>query len=107
MIAPGASQHCALPNGAVGSRGTESGLRAHCGQWLEICILPLAVDPVVQASSEWRPQAPRCPRCHGALYRVRRSWTDRVISLVMPVRRYQCDHAGCHWEGRLRAEHRG
>lgn len=42
---------------------------------------------------------PTCPRCHGPVERVRRHLLDRVLSLVVPVRRYRCHHFSCQWEG--------
>lgn len=46
--------------------------------------------------------APACPHCRGSLHRVRRRMFDHLISLVLPVRRYQCLSMGCEWEGNLR-----
>jgi hypothetical protein len=46
----------------------------------------------------------RCPRCAGALVRVRRTLWDRLLSLVAPRRRYRCRGMGCGWEGTLRAK---
>jgi hypothetical protein len=46
----------------------------------------------------------RCPRCRGALVRVRRTFFDRLVSLVVPRRRYRCRAIGCGWEGTLRAK---
>lgn len=43
-----------------------------------------------------------CPRCGGSVERIRRRWTDRLISLVLPVRRYRCHALMCGWKGRLR-----
>ncbi len=54
--------------------------------------------PVVGSSKVER----HCPRCGMPLRRVRRTATDRLRSLVSPVRRYQCLGLGCHWEGTLR-----
>jgi hypothetical protein len=44
----------------------------------------------------------RCPRCGGALVRMRRKPFDRLLSLVSPRRRYRCRAMGCGWEGALR-----
>jgi hypothetical protein len=44
-----------------------------------------------------------CPRCRGALIRVRRRPIDRLVSLILPRRRYRCVAIGCGWEGNLRA----
>jgi hypothetical protein len=43
--------------------------------------------------------ATACPRCGGEMHRIHRRWYDRVFSLYIPVRRYQCTEAGCHWRG--------
>jgi len=43
-----------------------------------------------------------CPRCQGALVRVRRLPLDRLISLLFPRHRYRCITIGCGWEGTLR-----
>jgi hypothetical protein len=45
---------------------------------------------------------PMCPRCLGGLNRVPRSSLDRLISLVVPVRRYRCRALACAWKGALR-----
>lgn len=45
---------------------------------------------------------PMCPRCLGGLNRVPRGTLDRLISLVVPVRRYRCRALACAWEGALR-----
>ena len=37
-----------------------------------------------------------CPRCGEIAYRIKRRWTDRVVSLFKPVKRYQCSF--CDWE---------
>lgn len=45
-----------------------------------------------------------CPRCGGSIYRIRRRFVDRVISLFTAVRRYRCTDCDCRWEGNLRPE---
>ena len=40
-----------------------------------------------------------CPKCGGELRRRHRHWPDRVLSLLVPVKRYRCKNAGCQWEG--------
>lgn len=40
-----------------------------------------------------------CPKCGGPLHRVHRKWYDRFICLYVPVRRYRCHNAECHWKG--------
>jgi hypothetical protein len=44
-----------------------------------------------------------CPRCQGALVRIRRRPIDRFVSLILPRRRYRCMAIGCGWEGTFRA----
>jgi len=44
----------------------------------------------------------RCPRCNGELIRVRRRLIDKLLSIVIPVRRFRCVDAGCIWEGNVR-----
>jgi hypothetical protein len=41
----------------------------------------------------------RCPRCGGSLHRVHRLSRDRLVSLVVPVRRYRCSRRECRWSG--------
>ncbi len=45
---------------------------------------------------------PACPQCSAALDRIPRRWTDRLLSLVTPLRRYRCRSIVCAWEGNLR-----
>jgi hypothetical protein len=45
-----------------------------------------------------------CPRCKGAIIRIRRTPLDRFLSLFVPLRRYRCVAIGCGWEGSLRAK---
>ncbi|HIC88411.1 MAG TPA: hypothetical protein EYP04_03285 [Anaerolineae bacterium] len=40
-----------------------------------------------------------CPRCGGRISRVHRHFTDRLLDLVIPVRRYRCRSSACRWEG--------
>jgi len=42
-----------------------------------------------------------CPRCAGAITRVRRRAIDRVIALIFPRHRYRCRSLQCGWEGTL------
>lgn len=43
--------------------------------------------------------AMQCPRCGGTIHRVHRRARDRVLSLVLPVRRYRCANTECRWQG--------
>jgi hypothetical protein len=52
-----------------------------------------------QAASAHRLRCPD-PLCKGSLHRIKRRLADRILSLVTPVRRYQC--SSCGWEGNLR-----
>ena len=40
-----------------------------------------------------------CPHCGGEIHRIHRHWHDRVLSLYIPVHRYECKEAGCDWRG--------
>lgn len=42
-----------------------------------------------------------CPECRGDLQRVRRSFLDRLVGLVVTSRRYRCARPGCGWGGLL------
>lgn len=44
-----------------------------------------------------------CPRGGDTVYRVPHRFTDRLLSVFMPVHRYHCGGFGCSWEGNLRA----
>jgi hypothetical protein len=41
-----------------------------------------------------------CPVCGGDLRRHHRRWSDRLLSLLVPVGRYRCRNKECGWEGR-------
>jgi hypothetical protein len=41
-----------------------------------------------------------CPVCGGHLRRRHRRWSDRLVSLLVPVGRYRCRNEECAWEGR-------
>lgn len=45
---------------------------------------------------------PTCPRCDGPIDRIPRLALDRLVSLVVPLRRYRCCTPACAWEGTLR-----
>ena len=63
----------------------------------------LATDP----SYARRGRDRSCPRCRCATQQVPRRWTDRLLSLWMPVLRYQCRSLVCGWQGLLqRRRHR-
>ncbi len=42
-----------------------------------------------------------CPDCHGQAYRISRRLIDRLKSLIVPQRRYQCKSRDCGWKGNL------
>jgi len=46
--------------------------------------------------------ARECPLCGGPALRTRRRFVDRLISVVIPVHRYQCRTVSCGWRGNLR-----
>lgn len=67
------------------------------------------LSPESSAAAEGRPVAlrreavrPMCPRCLCRVNRMPRGAVDRLISLVVPVRRYRCRALACAWEGALR-----
>ena len=71
--------------------------------------MPRNLSPKSLAAAVGRPEAigpalgrPMCPRCLGALNRVPRGTLDRLISLLVPVRRYRCRALACAWQGALR-----
>jgi predicted RNA-binding Zn-ribbon protein involved in translation (DUF1610 family) len=41
----------------------------------------------------------QCPRCGGGIHRIHRTWTDRLVGLFVPVRRYRCRNDECGWKG--------
>jgi len=45
-----------------------------------------------------------CPRCQGAVVRIRRRAIDRLVSLFSARHRYRCQSIGCGWEGNLPAK---
>ena len=47
-----------------------------------------------------------CPQCGGPAARVSRKLTDRMLSVVMPVKRYRCFDLNCNWEGLLMSRRR-
>lgn len=53
-----------------------------------------------------RLQTRACPRCGSGLHRIHRRTADRLISLYVPVRRYECKNDDCRWQGlRVKAGH--
>ncbi len=42
-----------------------------------------------------------CPRCSSSLKRVNRRFSDRLLSMIVHVRRYRCGASACKWEGNL------
>ena len=40
-----------------------------------------------------------CPHCGDQASRVQRTWGDRIVSLIKPVKRYRCDF--CDWTASL------
>jgi len=50
---------------------------------------------------------PDCPVCGRRLEKIHRRTIDRFISVFAPVNRFQCQAAGCHWEGNVRSRSKG
>ena len=48
-----------------------------------------------------RSTAVACPECNSHAFRIPRRFADRVLSVVLPVRRYQCESHECRWEGNV------
>lgn len=42
-----------------------------------------------------------CPNCGGELIRVARRPADRILSMVVPVKRFRCPDFRCQFEGIL------
>jgi hypothetical protein len=40
-----------------------------------------------------------CPSCGGVIHRVHRKASDRLVSVIVPVRRYRCASRECGWQG--------
>lgn len=59
------------------------------------------MDPAAQTDHELV-----CPRCKGPIYRTHRRLVDRVISVIVPVRRYRCFSVRCQWEGNIHQRRR-
>ncbi len=57
-------------------------------------------------SSSFTPVSPadrNCPICNASyLYRTKRRMVDRILSQLIPVRRYHCER--CGWVGNLRVK---
>ena len=47
-----------------------------------------------------------CPLCAWYLLRIHRRPKDRFLSLFIPVHRYRCSNAQCHWEGNFRVRNK-
>ncbi|GAB4565843.1 MAG: hypothetical protein Kow0047_16770 [Anaerolineae bacterium] len=68
-------------------------------------IAVVTVGAAVIARLRWRlsthPALSRlvCPVCGSRLHRIHRRRRDRVLSLLVPVRRYRCANDECGWEG--------
>jgi hypothetical protein len=68
-------------------------------------LLLLVVAALVIWRVRWRLlTSPRlnelvCPECGGDLHRTHRHWPDRVVGLLVPVRRYRCKNQDCLWSG--------
>jgi hypothetical protein len=56
----------------------------------------------LMTSPRWTTQ--KCPLCGSELHRIRRRTRDRIVNLLVPVRRYRCKSNECHWQG-LRVGH--
>ncbi|HEY0563108.1 MAG TPA: hypothetical protein VGD04_07255 [Methylophilus sp.] len=43
-----------------------------------------------------------CPCCSGHVTRTQRRTGDRILSLFVEVKRYQCQNEFCAWEGNIK-----
>ncbi|MGB8702514.1 MAG: hypothetical protein WCD18_24120, partial [Thermosynechococcaceae cyanobacterium] len=52
------------------------------------------------ALTRWR--RTHCPLCGYTLFRIKRTATDRIWATILriPIKRYECEHHRCHWQGR-------
>jgi hypothetical protein len=41
----------------------------------------------------------RCPRCGAGIHRAHRRYSDRLMCIIVPVRRYRCSNQECRWDG--------
>jgi predicted RNA-binding Zn-ribbon protein involved in translation (DUF1610 family) len=81
----------------------------------ELVAIPMliAVSVLLVYRLRWRLQhtesvvSLHCPRCGGALHRVHRRFSDKAISILVPVRRYRCASPDCGWSGRRVSTHTG
>jgi hypothetical protein len=64
-------------------------------------------ETTLDSSPDSPSEGPTCPRCGGSVTRVPRHLTDRLRSLVSPVRRYRCRSLVCQWSGTLPHEGNG
>lgn len=47
-----------------------------------------------------------CPECGSRLHRVHRRTRDKLVTWILPLRRYRCINHACRWTGlRLREDH--
>lgn len=87
------------------STGALSFVRGTTLSDLTAYLLLLVVAALVIWRVRWRLlTSPRwtelaCPRCGSDLQRVHRYLRDRVVSVIVPVARYQCRNRECHWHG--------
>ncbi len=44
----------------------------------------------------------QCPNCAGYTQRIHRRYVDRLMSVVVPVKRYKCHDYHCGWKGNVR-----
>jgi hypothetical protein len=62
--------------------------------------MPIAHRTLSHATpSRWRAV---CPHCGQGTSRIERRWSDRLLNVLVPLRRYRCVNAACGWQGNLR-----
>jgi hypothetical protein len=65
-------------------------------------------DSVKKSSrTDAKPVIPRarvvnlCPQCGGSVSRIPRRGLDRMLGMLVSIRRFRCMGFGCQWEGNL------
>lgn len=43
----------------------------------------------------------QCPQCKGELFRIQRRPADRLLSIFIGMKRYQCQNDSCGWSGNI------
>ena len=68
----------------------------------KLTVLPGTFTPTARVRQPRWPTL--CPACGADTIRVQRLWADRLLSLLLPVRRHRCVLTRCGWQGRVRTD---